>query len=59
MADRTATRLDDLARELDLVVFSLERPPKDDPSEVLKRVERARREIERLRDALIDLSRTL
>lgn len=60
MADvRLGATLDELHRDLDLVVFALERPA---PSELeLARAERARlrRDLERLRDRLGELIRNL
>lgn len=52
----TADALTDLAREVDLLVFRLERPVPPDQVERERRT--LRRELERIRDALEDAART-
>ena len=57
--DKVARELDDVVRDLDLIVFSLERPAGTDTA--ARDAERARlhRELERLRERLDDLARGL
>ena len=57
-SDDAGRQLEQLARDLDLTVFTLERTP---PSEEALRAERVRlrRELERLRDRLEDVARGL
>ena len=52
--------VEDISRDLDLVVFRLERPPgKVDPDGWMAERTRLRRELERLRDRLTDVARDL
>lgn len=51
--------VEDITRELDLVVFRLERAPPDEPGGMLSERRALRRELEQLRDRLTDLSRDL
>jgi hypothetical protein len=53
-----ARQLDQIARDLDLVVFSLE-PSAARPSDGGRGGERVRRDLESLRDRLADLARAL
>jgi transposase len=56
----TRDRLEDLARDLDMVVFRLEREPTGPPPEVdrvLAERRRLRRDLEGLRDRLEELAR--
>ena len=52
--DEVRWRLEELSREIDMLVFKLEQEPQIDP-----KVERSRhrRELERIRDELVDLTR--
>jgi hypothetical protein len=60
MADSTHARLaDDVARELDLLVYRLEQPAPADPARVVETWAELRRKLERLRDRVEDLSRAL
>jgi type VI protein secretion system component VasF len=57
---RVAAELDDLARELDLVVYRLERAPeRNDAEALLSERTQLRRELEGLRDRLNDAARAL
>ncbi len=58
MARGPADVVDEVARELDLLVWRLERRI-DDPDRLLIERKEVRREIERLRDRLKDLSDVL
>ena len=51
--------VEDISRELDLVVYKLERPVEQTPAELLKERTKLRRELEGLRDRLCDLAREL
>lgn len=57
-ADKAARATEELARELDLVVFRLESVPSDVDALLAER-RRLRRELEQLRDRMIDLARDL
>ena len=59
MSRKTLGAVEDITRELDLVVFRLERTPPDDPSALLTERRRLRRELEQLRDRLTDVARDL
>lgn len=54
---RQVRQLSELARDLDMVVYQLEREPPNEAA--LEERRRLRREIERLRDQLADLVREL
>lgn len=56
--DEAARQVEQIARELDLTVFTLEREP-GDPQDLVKRHRALRRELERLRDALEELARAM
>lgn len=51
--------LEEITRDLDLVVFRLERAPPEGISELLHERQRLLKELESLRDRLEDLSRSL
>ncbi len=53
---RLRAELDDLLRDLDLVVFYLEQPPRQDLEEERRRL---RNEVDRLRERLDDVLREL
>ncbi len=55
---RTQSEIEEIARELDLLVFALELPRPDETHENQER-QRIRRELERLRERLEDLVRGL
>ncbi len=60
MADMpAASRLEDLVLDLDLIVYALERPAPSDEDDATRERARNRRELERLRDALRDVVRSL
>ncbi len=59
MRERAATEVDAISRDLDLVVFRLERPPTPEPAKLLAERRQLRQELERLRDRLTDLARSL
>lgn len=60
MADSTHARLaDDVARELDLLVYRLEQAPPDEPARMAEVWVDLRRRLERLRDRAEDLARAL
>jgi hypothetical protein len=60
MRDGAWRAVDDISRELDLVVFRLERTPdKPDPDALINERLSLRRELEGLRDRLSDVARTL
>lgn len=52
-------QLEVIARDLDLAVFSLERPAPDDPRRATRERQRLRRELEAVRDQLQELARAL
>jgi len=52
-----ARALDDLARDLDLVVFRLEVDPPSDPERAAQERRRLRRDLERLRERVEKLAR--
>ena len=52
-------RLDELSRDLDLVVYRLERAPPEERDAWVRQRRRLRRELEQLRDTLQDLAREL
>ncbi len=57
MRDAVVREADDLARELDLLVFSLEQPPADAGEEGLRQDRaRLRRQLDKLRMRLQDLA---
>ena len=56
---RLARDLDQLSRDLDMVVFRLERSPPDDLDAVARERKRLRRELESIRTQLEDLARDL
>lgn len=51
--------LGEIARDLDMVVFQMERGAADDPPALTQERRRVRRELERLRDQLNDVVREL
>lgn len=55
---RTQSEIEEIARELDLLVFALELPRPDEVNETQER-QRIRRELDRLRERLDDLVRGL
>lgn len=55
MNDDARWTLDAITRDLDMVVFELERPPADDAAGLLEERRKRRRQLERLRDRLQDL----
>ncbi|HMV66602.1 MAG TPA: hypothetical protein PKA64_07105 [Myxococcota bacterium] len=60
MADPTHARLaDDVARELDLLVYRLEQPAPADPAKVAEAWAELRRKLERLRESAETLARGL
>jgi hypothetical protein len=59
MSRKPAVVVDEIARELDLVVFRLERSGPDDPEPVVAERRRIRKELEQLRDRLSDVARDL
>lgn len=56
MSRRAAGQVDEVARELDLLVFQLERPPASERDGERRQL---RLDLERLRDRLSDLARAL
>ncbi|RME28385.1 MAG: hypothetical protein D6798_02500 [Deltaproteobacteria bacterium] len=58
-AARHARAVEDIARDLDLLVFRLERPPARDAEGIAVERVRLRRELEQLRDRLQDVARAL
>lgn len=57
---RAAVEVDELARELDLVVFRLERRPESQEADALMSERKTlRRDLERLRDRLADVARSM
>ena len=56
---RHARTLEDIARDLDMVVYRLEREIPDDPVKVQDERKRTRRELDRLREAIEDVARDL
>jgi hypothetical protein len=54
-----ARQLDQIARDLDLAVFSLERPPSADPKTATADRTRLRRDLDALRERVQDLARAL
>lgn len=54
-----SSRLDDLVLDLDLLVYSLERPAPEDAAAIHKERQRVRRELERARDTLREVLRSL
>lgn len=59
MSRRAVGVVEDITRELDLVVFRLERTPPEDPGALVSERHRLRRELEQLRDRLTDVARDL
>jgi hypothetical protein len=60
MSDSANGRLaDELARELDLLVYRLERPAPTDPAELTRAWQDLRRALERLRERAEDLAQRL
>ena len=51
--------VEDISRELDLVVYKLERPVEQDPERLMAERKKLRRELETLRDRLSDVARDL
>ena len=51
--------VEDISRDLDLVVFRLERPLSESPSALMAERDKLRRELESLRDRLTDVARDL
>lgn len=56
---RQVRQLAEITRDLDMVVFQLERAPAEEREAMLKERARLRRELERLRDQLGDVVREL
>ena len=54
-----ASRLDNLVLELDLIVYALERPHPSDMTEAVRERGQLRRDLERARDALQEVVRSL
>ncbi|MCA9567205.1 MAG: hypothetical protein KC656_05160 [Myxococcales bacterium] len=59
MARRAVLEVEEISRDLDLVVFQLERKVQDDALALLEERRTLRRELERLRDRLTDVAREL
>lgn len=59
MGSEHAWTVDEIGRDLDLVVFALERAPEGEDDEAKARREALRRQLERLRDRLQDLHRRM
>jgi hypothetical protein len=59
MSSHHALQLSEIARDLDMVVFRLERPVADERETIVAERERLRRELEQLRDQLNDLARAM
>ena len=59
MRRSAALALDDIARDLDLVVYALEKTPPDDKAEAETEREALKQEIERLRDRVEEIVRGL
>jgi hypothetical protein len=57
--EQRTRELEELVRDLDMVVYRLERPVPDGPEAAGAERRRIRRELERLRDQLDDLVRGL
>ncbi len=58
-AARHAYEIESIARDLDLVVFRLERNAPDTPDDIVKERARIRSELELLRDRMTDVVRAL
>ena len=58
-AMRQARTMDQIARDLDLVVYRLEQAAPQDPEAQLRERDRLRRELEGLRDRIDDVVRAL
>ncbi|MCB9677405.1 MAG: hypothetical protein H6737_20020 [Alphaproteobacteria bacterium] len=56
---KSLMQVEDISRELDLVVYRLERPVEECPKTLLDERNRLRRELESLRDRLTDVARDL
>jgi len=56
---RYARTLEDIARDLDLVVYRLESSAPADPTKAKDERQRTRRELDRLRKAIEDVAREL
>ncbi len=56
---RVGQSLDELHRDLDLVVFALERPASEEADKAKQERARIRRDLERIRDSLGELIRSL
>lgn len=59
MSSKYSAEVSGIARELDMVVFKLERPPAHDRYDPDVERNRLRRELEQLRDRLSDLARAM
>jgi hypothetical protein len=59
MSSHHALQLAEIARDLDMVVFRLERPIADERHTIVAERERLRRELEQLCDQLNDLARAM
>lgn len=58
-SQRHAVEVAEIARDLDMVVFKLEREPADDRDDLEAERHRLRKELEELRDRLNDLVRSM
>ncbi|MEZ4320397.1 MAG: hypothetical protein R3F61_23155 [Myxococcota bacterium] len=59
MGRKSLLQVEDISRELDLVVFRLERPVDTDTEALIAERRKLRRELESLRDRLTDVVRDL
>ncbi len=59
MSQDAGWKVDELARELDMLVFELEQPTPQDADALTRERAALRRRLERARDRLQDLARTL
>ena len=56
MSAALSRQLEDLAQDLDMLVFKLERAPSEERESLLRERARLRRELEKVRDRLRDLA---
>lgn len=59
MGNDHAWTIDEIARDLDLVVFELELAPSDDPDALREERRKLRARLERLRERLQDVTRKM